>query len=89
VLASLEQINDNNVLIKRHEMDAMESLIEFGQNNLLLTGLFVAVLVAWIVWEVARLGRKWQEIDTLAAVRFINQEDPLTVSYTHLRAHET
>ena len=64
-------------------MGFMESLIEFGQDNLLLTGLFFAVLVAWIVWEVARLGRKWQELDTLAAVRFINQEDPLIIDVSN------
>ncbi len=64
-------------------MDAMDSLIEFAQNNLLLSGLFVAVLVAWIVWEVARLGRKWQELDTLATVQFINREDPLILDVSN------
>jgi rhodanese-related sulfurtransferase len=55
----------------------MESLIEFLKDNLLLSGLWVGVLVAWLAWEVARLGRKWQEVDTRSAVQFINQEDPL------------
>lgn len=64
-------------------MDAMNSLLEFAQNNLLLSGLFVAVLVAWIVWEVARLGRKWQELDTLATVQFINREDPLIIDVSN------
>ncbi len=61
----------------------MESFIEFLQNNLLLSGLFIAVLVAWIVWEVARLGRKWQELDTLATVQFINKEDPLIIDVSN------
>lgn len=55
----------------------MESLIELLKDNLLLSGLWVAVLVAWLAWEAARLGRKWQEVDTRSAVQFINREDPL------------
>ncbi len=61
----------------------MEQWIEFLQDNLLLSGLFVAVLIAWLSWEVARLGRKWQEVDTLAAVQFINRADPLILDVSN------
>lgn len=55
----------------------MDGMIEFLADNILLSGLWVAVVVAWLIWEIARLGRKWQEVDTTAAVQFINREDPL------------
>lgn len=61
----------------------MERLVEFIGNNLLLSGLFVAILVAWLAWEVARLGRKWKEISTLEAVRLINREDPLILDVSN------
>ena len=61
----------------------MDQLIEFIGNNLLLSGLFVAVLVAWLAWEVARLGRKWKEVGTLEAVRLINREDPLIIDVSN------
>ncbi|MCH8479497.1 MAG: rhodanese-like domain-containing protein [Wenzhouxiangella sp.] len=57
----------------------MENLLEFIGNNLLLSGLFVAVLVAWLAWEVARLARKWKEVSSAEAVRLINREDPLII----------
>jgi len=61
----------------------MDQWITFVQDNLLLAGLFAAVAVAWLSWEVARLGRKWQELDTLAAVQFINRSDPLIVDVSN------
>jgi rhodanese-related sulfurtransferase len=61
----------------------MDQLIEFIGNNLLLSGLFVAILVAWLAWEVARLGRKWKELGTLEAVRLINREDPLVIDVSN------
>lgn len=61
----------------------MNQLIEFLAGHVLLSGLFFAILVAWIVWEISRLTRKWQEVDTLAAVRFINQEDPLVLDVSN------
>lgn len=61
----------------------MEQLLEFLLDNLLLSGLFVAVLVAWLGWEVARATRKWQELDTLAAVQFINRADPLILDVSN------
>lgn len=61
----------------------MEAFLAFLQNNFFLSGLFVAVLVAWLAWEVARLGRKWQELDTLAAVQFINRQDPLILDVSN------
>ncbi len=64
-------------------LDCMDRLIEFAADNLLLSGLFVAILVAWLAWEVARLGRKWKEIGTLEAVRLINREDPLILDVSN------
>ncbi len=61
----------------------MDRFIEFVGNNLLLSGLFVAILVAWLAWEVARLARKWKEIGTLEAVRLINREDPLILDVSN------
>lgn len=61
----------------------MEQLLEFLLDNLLLSGLFVAVLVAWLSWEVARATRKWQELDTLATVQFINRADPLILDVSN------
>lgn len=61
----------------------MDRLVEFVGNNLLLSGLFVAILVAWLAWEIARLGRKWKEIGTLEAVRLINREDPLILDVSN------
>ena len=61
----------------------MDPFIEFIRNNLMLSGLFVAVLVAWLAWEVARLGRKWKELGTLEAVRLINREEPLIVDVSN------
>jgi len=61
----------------------MDQFIEFIGNNLMLSGLFVAVLIAWLAWEVARLGRKWQELGTLGAVRLINREEPLILDVSN------
>lgn len=64
-------------------LERMDRLVEFAGNNLLLSGLFVAILVAWVAWEVARLGRKWKEIGTLEAVRLINREDPIVLDVSN------
>lgn len=61
----------------------MDQFIEFIGNNLLLSAIFVAILVAWLGWEVARLGRKWKELGTLEAVLLINREDPLIVDVSN------
>lgn len=64
-------------------LSRMDRFLEFVGNNLLMSGLFVAILVAWLAWEVARLGRKWKEIGTLEAVRLINREDPLILDVSN------
>ncbi|MGY6554596.1 MAG: rhodanese-like domain-containing protein [Wenzhouxiangella sp.] len=64
-------------------LEQMDRFIEFVGNNLLMSGLFVAILVAWLAWEVARLGRKWKEIGTLEAVRLINREDPIILDVSN------
>ena len=61
----------------------MDQFVDFIGNNLLLSGLFVAVLVAWGAWEVARLGRKWKEVGTLGAVRLINRDEPLILDVSN------
>lgn len=61
----------------------MDQLSEFISNNLLLSGLFAVVLAAWLTWEVARLGRKWKEVDVMAAVMLINREDPLILDVSN------
>ncbi len=61
----------------------MDQLSEFIGNNLLLSGLFAVVLAAWLTWEVARLGRKWKELDVMAAVMLINREDPLILDVSN------
>jgi rhodanese-related sulfurtransferase len=61
----------------------MDQFIAFVGDNLLLSGAFVAVLIAWLAWEVARLGRKWKEVSTLEAVRLINREEPLVLDVSN------
>lgn len=61
----------------------MDQLSEFIGNNLLLSGLFAVVLAAWLTWEVARLGRKWKEVDVMGAVMLINREDPLILDVSN------
>ena len=61
----------------------MDQFLAFIGDHLLLSGAFVAVLVAWLAWEVARLGRKWKEVSTLEAVRLINREEPLVLDVSN------
>lgn len=61
----------------------MDQFTAFVGDNLLLSGAFVAVLIAWLAWEVARLGRKWKEVGTLEAVRLINREEPLVLDVSN------
>lgn len=61
----------------------MERFLEFIGNNLFLSGIFVAILIAWLAWEVVRLGRKWKELGTLETVRLINREDPLILDVSN------
>lgn len=58
-------------------------LSEFISNNLLLSGVFAVTLAAWLTWELARLGRKWIELDTLGAVQLINRSDPLIIDVSN------
>jgi len=61
----------------------MDQLYEFIGNHPILSGAFVIVLIAWLGWEVARLGRKWRELDSLAAVRLINQDDAVVIDVSN------
>lgn len=53
----------------------MEQLQEFALNNALLSGAFVVVLAILIVTEISRATRKFKELNTLQAIRRMNQED--------------
>jgi len=57
----------------------MEQVYEFIGNHPVLSGAFIIVLIAWLGWEIARLGRKWRELDSLAAVRLMNQDDAVVI----------
>ncbi|AKS41971.1 rhodanese-like domain-containing protein [Wenzhouxiangella marina] len=61
----------------------MQQVLEFAGNHPILSAAFVLVLVAWLAYEVARLGRKWRELDTLAAVRLINQDDTVVIDVSN------
>jgi rhodanese-related sulfurtransferase len=65
----------------------MQQFLEFIGNHLLLSGLFVAVLVAWLAWELARLARKWREVSTREAVHLINREDALVLDVSNSTDH--
>jgi rhodanese-related sulfurtransferase len=61
----------------------MEQVYEFIGNHPILSGAFIILLIAWIGWEIARLGRKWRELDSLAAVRLINQDDAVIIDVSN------
>ncbi len=61
----------------------MTQVIEFVGNHPILSLAFVGVLIAWLAWEVARLGRKWRELDSLGAVRLINQDDTAVIDLSN------
>ncbi len=61
----------------------MDRIIEFVGNNAILSGIFAVVLVAWIIYEVSRVLRQWQEMDSFAAVLMINREDPVILDVSN------
>lgn len=61
----------------------MEQVFEFVGNHPVLSGAFIILFIAWLGWEVARLGRKWRELDSLAAVRLINQDDAAIIDISN------
>lgn len=61
----------------------MEQVYEFIGNHPILSGAFIILLIAWIGWEIARIGRKWRELDSLAAVRLINQDDAVVIDVSN------
>lgn len=61
----------------------MEQVYEFISNHPVLSGAFIILLIAWLGWEIARLGRKWRELDSLAAVRLINQDDTVVIDVSN------
>lgn len=61
----------------------MQQFFEFIGNHPVLAGLFAVVLAAWIAYEITRLTRKWNEVDTLAAVRLINRDDALVLDVSN------
>lgn len=61
----------------------MERIFEFVGNHTILSGIFAVVLLAWIIYEVSRMTRKWNEVDSLGAVRMINREDPIILDVSN------
>lgn len=61
----------------------MERILEFIGNHPILTGAFAVIVVAWIIYEVSRVARKWHEIGTLDAVRLINREEPVILDVSN------
>ena len=57
----------------------MEQVIEFAGNHPLLSGGFVAVLLALIGTELAARMRKFSEVATGEAIRLINRENAAVV----------
>ena len=61
----------------------MEQTYQFIGNHPVLSGAFIILLIAWLGWEIARLGRKWRELDSLSAVRLINQDDAVVIDVSN------
>lgn len=61
----------------------MERILEFIGNHPILSGAFAVIVLAWIIYEVSRIARKWNEIGTLDAVRLINREDPVILDVSN------
>ncbi len=59
--------------------ELMQQVFEFIANHPVLSGAFGIVLIAWLVYEVGRLMRKWREVDTLEAVRLINRDETVVI----------
>jgi len=61
------------------QSELMQQVFEFITNHPVLSGAFGIVLIAWLVYEVSRLTRKWRELDTLEAVRLINRDETVVI----------
>ncbi|MEN1727434.1 MAG: rhodanese-like domain-containing protein [Pseudomonadota bacterium] len=61
----------------------MQQVIEFIGNHPVLSGAFIILLIVWLGWEMARLGRKWRELDSQGAVRLINQDDSVILDVSN------
>ena len=61
----------------------MEQVLEFIGNHPILTGAFAVVLAAIVATEVARLFRRWKEIETSQAILLINRQDPLILDVSN------
>lgn len=61
----------------------MERILEFIGNHPILSGAFAVIVLAWIIYEISRIARKWNEIGTLDAVRLINREDPVILDVSN------
>jgi len=68
--------------------EILHRLPDFVGNHTLLVMLFVAVLVAWIGSEAARLFRGYREITPGALTQMINRESPLVVDLSSLQDFE-
>jgi rhodanese-related sulfurtransferase len=61
----------------------MEQLVEFTGNHPLLTGGLGAAIAALVIYEISRLFRKWNEVNTNQAVMMLNREDPVVLDVSN------
>ncbi len=54
-------------------------LSEFIAKNPILSGIFVALIVMWIIHEIQRYGRRFNEVSPTEAVNLINKEKAVVV----------
>lgn len=68
--------------------DFLHKLPEFIGNNLALAALFVVLLVALIVMEIAALFRKYKELTPAGLTLLMNRESPLLVDLSAYADYE-
>ena len=61
----------------------MEQLVEFTGNHPLLTGGLGAAVAALLIYEISRLFRKWNEVNSSQAVQLLNREDPVVLDVSN------
>ena len=59
--------------------DVLHKLPEFIHNHIALVAMFVVVLIALIVMEIASLFRKYKELTPAGLTLLINRESPLMI----------
>jgi rhodanese-related sulfurtransferase len=57
----------------------MDQLLEFIQNHVALSAIFVALVFALIITEINRLTRGWKDVSPSQLVMLINRQDAFVV----------